>query len=145
MSRLEALSANLVTKLSRASAAKQRQACVAACELAIAGALVEHPLVSESLRKLRDGHVFTPQEKVELDALVAQLDDEYFDLHEAAEAGEATTDDYLRAFAKARAVAALSFAGSNTSDAASESIYEAATAIGDDKAELFSRIEFALQ
>ena len=144
-SRLETLSADLATKLRRASAIKQRRASVAACEMAIAGAMVEHPLVFEALRQLRNGHVFTPHEKAAIDALAAQLDEEYFDLQEAAESDKATTDDYLRAFARARAVAALSFAGSGATDATDESIYEAAAATGDDNSELFSRIESALQ
>jgi hypothetical protein len=145
MSRLETLSSDLVAKLHRASTAKQRAAGVAASELAVAKAKVKHPLVDEGLRQLRAGHVFTPQEKAEIDALTAELDEEYFNLQEAAEAGKASADHYLQAFAKARAVAALSFAGSDVPDAAADSIYEATAAVGDDKAELFSLIESALK
>ena len=145
MNRLHTLSSDLVVKLRRASTAKQRAAGVAAGELAVAKAKVEHPLVAEALRQLRAGHVFTPREKAEVDALVAQLDEEYFNLQDAADAGRADANDYLRAFAKARAIAALSFAGSDAPEAAADSIYEAAAAMGDDKAELFSLIESVLK
>ena len=145
MSRLATLSHDLVTKLHGASAVMQRRACIAACELVIDDALLQHPLVSKLFRQLRAGHVFSPQEQKDIDEFVAQSDENYFSLREAAETGEVATGDYLRAFAKARALSALSFAGSNKPDAASESIYEAAAAIGDDKTELFLRIEAALR
>jgi len=145
MSRLETLSSDLVAKLRRASTAKQHAAAVAASELAVAKATVQHPLVDKVLRQLRAGHIFTPQERAEIDALAAQLDEEYFNLQEAAEAGKAPAEDYLRTFAKARAVAALSFAGGDAPEAAADSIYEAAAAVGDDKSELFSLIESTLK
>ena len=145
MNRLETLSADLTAKLHRASPEKQRAASLAACELAVAKARVEHSLVNEALRLLRGGNLFTHRKKAELDDLVAQLDQEYFSLQEAADAAGTSTDDYLLVFAKARAVAALSFAGCGTRGAAAESIYEAAAAVGDDKQELFSLIASALK
>ena len=85
--------------------------------------------------------------KAEIDALAAQLDEEYLDLQEAAEDGRASIEDYLRVFAKARAVAALSLAGNeNSLQAATEAIYEAAATIRDtDKGELFVLVESALK
>jgi hypothetical protein len=145
MTRLETLSPTLAIKLRLVPTEKQRAACVEACGLAVASAKVEHPLVNLVLRQLRAGHVLTPRQKADLDALATQLDEEYFSLQEAARVGEADKVDYLRAFAKARAVAALSFAGGDGPDAPSESIYETAAAVGDDKSALFSRIESILQ
>ncbi|MFT3684735.1 MAG: hypothetical protein QM783_07350 [Phycisphaerales bacterium] len=144
-SRLEILSASLAAKLYEAPLIKQRLACVAACELATKKARVENPLVVNALGQLRNGHVFTPQEKAEIDAIVAQLDDEYFNLQEEAEAGGVSAEDYLRVFAKARAIAAISFAGSKEKAALAEAIYEAAAAVGSDKAELFSYVDAALK
>ena len=61
-------------------------------------------------------------------------------MHEAAEQGRASIDDYMRAFGQARAVAALCFTGGEDANrAASEAIYEAA-ATTDDKAELSRHI-----
>jgi len=145
MSRLETLSSDLASRLRRASKAKRHAVAVAASALAVAKARVEHPVVDEALRQVRGGHVFTSRVKASIDALAAQLDEEYFELQEAAEADKLPADDYLRAFARARAVAALSFAGSDASGAADDSIYEAAAAVGDDKSELFSLVEFALK
>ena len=111
MTRLETLAPDLADKLRRASPVKQRAASVAASEFAITHAKVEHPLVEKALEKVRAGGVLTPKDKAEIDALVARLDEEYFELQEAAEEGRASTEDYLRVFGQARAVAALSFAG----------------------------------
>jgi hypothetical protein len=144
---LEILSRDLVAELQRVSSAKQRAASLAASEFAISHAQVEHPLVDKALGKLRTMGVFTPQEKAQIDALTAQLDEEYFSLQEAAEEGRASAEDYLRVFAKARAVAALAFAGNEDSfRGATESIYEAAATIGsDNKGELFGLVKSVLE
>jgi hypothetical protein len=140
MTRLETLSPDVAGKLQRASVANQRAAALAACEFAIARTGIEHPLVEKALKKVRAAGVLTRKEKAELDTLVAQLDEEYFALQEAAEEGRASTEDYVKVFGQARAVAALSFAtGEDAFQAATEAIYEAA-ATTDDKEELSSRI-----
>lgn len=145
MTRLETLSPDLAGTLQRASAAKQRAASLAASEFAIARAKVEHPLVQRALEKVRRAGVLTPEDKAELDALAGQLDEEYFALQEAAEEGRASTEDYMRMFGQARAVAALAFAGGEDAlQAATEAIYEAA-ATTDDKEELAALIQSALQ
>lgn len=145
MTRLETLSPDLAAKIQRASAAKQRAASLAACEFAISHAKVEHPLVKRALERVRALGVFTPDEKAELEALAAQLDEEYFTLQEAAEEGRASTEDYMRVFSQARAVAALAFAGGeDASQAVTEAIYEAA-ATTDNKEELSARILSVLE
>ena len=145
MTGLEDVSPDLAGKLQWASAAKQRAACLAACEFAVGQAKIEHPLVDRALKKLRSAGVLLPAEKDELDALAAQLDEDYFDLQEAAEEGRASTQDYLAVFAKARAVAALSCAGDeDTLRAATEAVYEAA-ATTDDKEGLVARILAVLE
>jgi hypothetical protein len=145
MTRLETLSPDLAGTLQRASVAKQRAVSLAASEFAISHAKVEHPLVQRALEKVRAAGALTQQEKAELDALAAQLDEEYFALQEAAEEGRASTDDYMRVFGQARAVAALACAGGEDAlQAATEAIYEAA-ATTDDKEELAALIQSALQ
>ena len=145
MNRLEVLSADLAAQVHRATPAKRRAACLAACELAVAKVEIEHPLVDSALQQLRVGRVFTSQEKAEIDTLTEQLDEQYFELQQTAEKGNATYADHLRAFARARAVAALSFAGSDSREDAADAIYEAAAAVGDDKREFFAKINFALK
>ena len=118
---------------------------MAACEFAIAHAKVEHPLVKQCIQKVRAEGVLIPKEMTELDALAEQLDEEYLALQEAAEEGRATTEDYMRVFGQARAVAALAVAGGDDAlQAASEAIYEAA-ATTDDKEELTDRILSVLE
>jgi hypothetical protein len=145
MTRLESQLPDLADKLRRASTAKQRAASVAASEFAIARAKVEHPLVMRAMEKVRATGVLTAKEKAELDALVAQLDGEYFDSQEAAEEGRAAAGDYIRPFGQARAVAALSFAGNDDAlEAATEAIYEAAAAT-DDKEQLSALVQSVLR
>jgi hypothetical protein len=145
MNRLESLSPDLATKLLSALPTSQRKACLVACGLAVERAKVEHPIVRESLQRLRDDQAFTNQEKAKLDALVAEMDDRYLTLQEAANPGSAPSADSLHSFATARAVAAVSFASKGDSEALMEAIYEAAAAVGDDKQELFSLIESAIK
>jgi hypothetical protein len=140
MTGLEDLSPDLAGKLKRASAANQRAVSLAACEFAVAHAKVEHPLVENALKTLRAGGVLLPEDKVDLDTLAVQLDEDYFALQEAAEEGSASTEEYLKVFGQSRAVAALACAADEDAlRAATEAIYEAA-ATTDDKEALLSRI-----
>lgn len=145
MTRLETLSPELSSALRRASSAKQRAASLVASEFASARAKIEHPLVERALAKMRAGGFLTPKEKAELNALAAELDEEYFALQEAAEEGRVRTEDYMRVFAQARAVVAMVFAaGEDALQAATESVYEAAATTGD-KEELIALIRSALR
>ena len=144
MHRLEALSSDIAAKWRHASEEKQRAASLLATEHAIAKSGVKNPLVDQSLRQLRAGHLFSPQEKSQIDILAMQLDEQYFNLQEAAEFGEIPNVEYLKVFAKARAVSALLFAGSGGSDATADSIYEAAAAAGEDNSYLLSLVESSL-
>lgn len=145
MNRLETLLPDLAGKMRRASTTKQRAASLAASEFAIDRAKIGHPLVVNALGKMRATGILTPKDRAELDALAAQLDEEYFALQEAAEAGQAGIEDYMRPFRQARAVAALAFAGGEDAlQAAEEAIYEAA-ATTDDKEDLAASVQSALQ
>src|SRR5262245_9858055 len=124
---LALLSQELDTKLYGASSNKQRAASLVACQFAMAKALVDAPVVATALAELQAGRVFPSNVKAQLDALAENLDNQYFELKEAAEAGSADPKGWQAMFAKARAVAALSNAGDEDAyKAAGESIYEAA-------------------
>lgn len=145
MTRLERLSPDLADRLRHASPPKQRAAALAACEFAVAHTKVEYAIVEKALKKVRAAGVLAPTERAELDALAAQLDEEYFVLQDAAEEGRASTEDYMRRFSEARAIAALSFVGGEDAfQAATEAIYEAAATTDDNEA-LTSIIQSALQ
>lgn len=144
MDRLETLAPELVKRLSQASPAKQRAAAIAASEFAIEKADVQHAAVDEARETLRTAGGMSAAQQAAVEALVSILDNEYFDLQEAADEGRATTEDYLRKFAQARAVSALLFASKGDPfEASTEAIYEAAAAI-DDKRPLFSVVESVL-
>jgi len=138
--RLDSVAADLVAALREASEERQRAACLVACNFAIESSGVRSPVVQDAMRMLRSSRPLLPRYKVELDELVAQLDDEYLRLQERVEEGQSATDEYMKFFGQARAVAALSFAASDDAfQAAVEAIYEAA-ATTDEKDELFSEI-----
>jgi predicted transcriptional regulator len=147
MSGLSLLSQELDTKLQRATSAKQRAASLVACQFALAKAGVEVPVVATALAELRAGRVFPPNLKAQLDSLAEQLDEQYFDLKDAAEAGTTDPKQWQDMFAKARAVTALSNAGDEDAyKAAGESIYEAAFSLQDDnKQELLALVEAVLE
>jgi hypothetical protein len=143
--RLETISTELVEKLRRAPPAKQRKATLAACEFALSYAQVDNPLVEESLASLRAYGGLSPNQKAELEALAARLDDQYLDLRSAAEEGRAGANDYLPVFEKSLAVSALAFAGAEDPfEASTEAMYEAAIATDKDEG-LFAAVEAALK
>jgi hypothetical protein len=147
MSGLAFLSQELDTKLRSASPAQQRAASLVACQFALAKARIEAPVVANALAELRAGRAFSPSLKAQLDSLAEKLDEQYFDLKDAAEAGTADPKQWQDMFAKARAVTALSYAGDEDAyKAAAESIYEAAfTILDDNKQELLAMVEAALE
>jgi hypothetical protein len=132
MTRLDTISTQLVTALRQASEERQRSACLAACEFAVQRVGINSPVVADALQTLRAKEPLATNQKAALDALAGKLDDEYFELQEAAEDGKATDDDYMRPFGQSRAVTALSSAANRDAfEAAAEAIYEAATATDD--------------
>jgi hypothetical protein len=146
MTRLETLSSDLAAQLLLATVAKQRAASLAACEFALAKVKFDHPVIDEALRRLRSGNALTAESKAQIESLAAKLDEEYLDLQEAADRGSAAAAAYLRRFAEARAVMALSFVcKEGVPEAAGDAIYEAAAAVGDDKQQLIAIVQSALR
>lgn len=144
MNRLETLAPTIAEGLRQASPTRQRAAALAACQFAIAKANVRHDCVEQAYNVLRKGTELSAAQQSELEVLVANLDNEYFSLQEAAEEGRTTNEEYLRKFAQARAVSALFFASkSDPLEASTEAVYEASTAV-EDKEALFSTVESAL-
>jgi hypothetical protein len=141
---MERESPELLARLRVASSMRLRNACLTACEFAMRRAGVEHPLVADSLARLRRGEELTSETRAAIRSLVDELDDEYFGLKEEAEREKLGDTAYMKAFSRARAVAALAEAsGDDVFQAATESIYEAAFAV-EDKEELFTLLRDAL-
>ncbi|HEY1735858.1 MAG TPA: hypothetical protein VGG12_04365 [Methylovirgula sp.] len=140
--RLKFLSPNLARQLNSAPIEKRRAAGIIACEFAAKAAAIHDPLAIETLRRLQAGQPLTAQQRADLESKAAATDSRYLDEQAAVDQGNAS--DCSRAFAVARAWAALSCASSDSVSATSEAIYEAAAAMGDERAHLFAAIESSL-
>lgn len=141
MNRLEMISTELVRSLGEAGAGQRRAAVSAACEVALASALVHDDFTKLVLEKVRSGREVTADEISHLNSLVEAADDEYFTLQES---GDSDDLEYLRHFKRARALSSLAFASKDDSTmSSSESIYEAMAAV-DNRDELIAHVVSAL-
>jgi len=144
MNRLETIAPQLVQQLRKASHAQQRAAAIAAATFAVHRVNVRDANVADACKNLVAGRPLTATQQSELEATCVSLDNEYVQLHTEAEQGQATITDYMDKFVQARAIAALLAAfQSDSLEASSESIYEAA-AMSDDNRSLFSIVERVL-
>ncbi len=145
MTRLSSLSSQLAERLRQSTPVKQRAAATAAIRFALRNASSKHAAIEDALSAVELGRTLSDPQRLVLSALVAALDEDYFRLHVAAEEGGTSADDYLRAFAKARAANAVLHAGGvDPLEASSQAIYEAA-ATTDDWSELQQIIEAILK
>lgn len=130
MTRLEISEKHLAQKMKVVSEEKRRSAVRVACELAFQICPVDLPVVDESLRQLLSGYKLSIEQVAKLEWLAAQLDEEYFNLHDSQNEEMQLNPQAL--FSQARAVSALACAGREDSiESATEAIYEAASAIDD--------------
>jgi multidrug efflux pump subunit AcrA (membrane-fusion protein) len=104
----------------------------------------DDPIAREILEQLKAGRSFTENQKQQIESRAAELDEAYLNLQDKVDEGEAKRADSLKAFFKARAMAALSYAVSDSPDAAREAIYEASSAIDGDKSQFLSIVETRL-
>jgi hypothetical protein len=145
MNRIETLSPDLAIRLRLATTAQRRAAALAACEFSIAHARIGDPAVIAALRSLRAGEALEPEIRIRIESLAARLDEEYLQLQEAAEAGKASSTNFQKRFAEARAVAALAFlCKEEVADAAEEAIYEAVAAVADDRGQVLAVVQSQL-
>jgi len=130
--RLDLIDPNLLTRLQTASEPALRRVALAACQFALKRTGLVHPLLEQALRELASNPAPPTHLGAALEQLVESLDEIYFDLHEAAEIGQAEGAGWKVAFCKARAAQAVYFAVTKDAYiAASESIYEANAATKD--------------
>lgn len=98
--RLETISPSLTRAFRDASADQRRRAALAACLVAVAQTGLRENHVDAALAALRDERNGRTKVRHELEAIAAQLDEQYFQLSEEA---AATTPEALGTFRKARA------------------------------------------
>jgi len=139
--RLETIAKDLAAKLEMSSSEQQRKASIAACELALLATGLDIPVISKSFEQLRQNERISQEQTEELNSLVEQFDERYFDIQDKIDENvdlcktEENVDlqaERTRFFRQARAVSALSFAGGEDAlVAAMESIYEASMSFDD--------------
>lgn len=135
MKHLQHLAPELFAQLERADETKLRTVCLRVCEVVLTSNELADSLIHDALALLTLGQAYPQDLSDRLDGMVNALDDQYFDLKDRAESEEdglrqELTAQYRKLFGKARAVAALRFAGDNNAfEAATESIYEAAASM----------------
>lgn len=143
MNRLESSAPALASRLQGAEQQSQRSVAVAAASWAAGVAHLDQASVINAIDLLRQGF----HERVarnDLAELVEELDDVAWLVQDAVEAGSASSADYLTAFGRARAAAAVLFAAEPDSEvAALEATYEASVVLADNSA-LFAAVEAAL-
>jgi hypothetical protein len=120
--RLNSKNPGIVQRLKQATKEQQRNAAIAAAEWALHQSNLGDAELMGISSKIRIVDAISPGDKVKLEVLIEQFDDEYFQAQdEGLEEAE-----YLDKFSKARAVSALLFAGGDDAfNAAAEAIYEA--------------------
>lgn len=101
---------------------------MAVSKLAVERSGLSDPIIDSALRELATGKIEDATRRA-VEELVHSLDEEYFDLKDAGERGEAPSDAYRPIFRRARAANAVFYALSQDSfEAATEALYEAKAA-----------------
>jgi hypothetical protein len=121
--RLDTIDKPLVDDLVKATRELQRKAAMTACEIAINSTGLDIAVVDTCLDHLRHGHLLSAHPHAELERLIVDLDEQYFDLQHLDDALS------LQMFGQARALSAVKFAGeAHSLLTISEAIYEASLA-----------------
>ncbi len=108
--RLSTIALDLTGLLAHASPDALRSATLAVVDAALQRTELRGPAVVEALGALGAGRYGAGPERDRLKQTETELDDAAWDLQDRAEAGDASQDDYLAAFKRARAASALWFA-----------------------------------
>ena len=126
---LAQISPELVDLLRRSTDDTRHQIVERACLLAVQRADVADPRLTEALDAIRRRNFGVPDLRSQIDALTQELDEIAWDTQDRVEDGDATENEYLRAFVKARAAAAIGFALDGSLAASFDSLYEAYYAV----------------
>jgi hypothetical protein len=117
--------------LRRANDATRRRVAFAACETAVADAGIDDERVRDGLDCARVGAEMSPAAARDVETLVGELDEIAWHVYEDERSSEA---EYLRAFRRARAAAAVAAALRPDALAASlDAVYEASFGVEDER------------
>jgi hypothetical protein len=143
--RLGLIDDGLAALIGRASVEGRRRALAAGIHLALGRTGVADVRLERAERALAAGRAGDGDDRAAVLALVDQLDQEAWRIQGEVEADRAAGDDYVRAFARARAAAAAGYAFEDDSlVAVTEGLYEAHHAV-DDLPALLDAVTVALQ
>lgn len=132
MNRLDSSSPLTAERLRNAGRDAQRHAAVSAAALVARVADLGQAVVGQALELLNQG-ALDDVPRDQLAALVEELDEIAWSIQEAEEGN--ASDDYMAAFGRARAAAAVLFAADTDAEtAALEAVYEAGSVAFDDAA-----------
>jgi hypothetical protein len=133
MNRLDSAWPVVASRLRQADTPRQRAVAIAASKWAVATSGLDEWVVGDVLRQLDGGSVSSTR-RSDLDDLVILLDEAAWLVQDAVDEGSANIDDYLVAFGKARAAAAVQFACDPDSALASlEAVYEASVVVSNNE------------
>jgi hypothetical protein len=123
---LALIAPDLVEALSNADIAAQRRAAVAAATLALQRTgQIDDPTVAAALTLPENGTAST-ENIAAVNQLTERLDEHAWELQEQTSSGDKSEQDYLTAFTRARAVAALGYAlAPDIATAVGDALYEA--------------------
>jgi hypothetical protein len=107
--RLELIDYDLSEKIKNASSEKQRSISLAVTRYAIMESNLISNLVGQAYEAVRTGRINDKELKDQIEHLVQDLDQKQWDLHDLVDEGEASEEEYLKAFKRARAANALFF------------------------------------
>jgi hypothetical protein len=145
MMRLETVAEDLAIKVRTATPLQQRRVCLIACQLALQATKMDLPIITTAIEEIRVRGVLSNKRIEELNNLVDELDNLYFDLQERSELDPKLQLQSMLHFSQARAVSALSFAGGQEElTAAMETIYEASV-VFDDPSIIFNAVTLKLE
>jgi len=132
--RLESKVPALANAFRKASSNNRRRAVLVVCERVLPLVGLDGDQIVAGLNALREGRLGDELLQKRLSALSSRFDDEYLRLQEGDD--DAKRPEALRLFSKARAASALSLAQSKDESQLHEAIYEALSAIVDDRSEV---------
>lgn len=130
--RLATVAPDLVEVLSHEQPVRLRTITIDVCEWIVGRVGLIDPKVDAALAALREGHAGDSPERQALKGLADELDERAWDMQDRVEEGSAPMDQYLAAFALARAASAVwSASDHDPIQSALEAVYEAQAATGD--------------
>jgi len=123
---LQQIAPDLSKRLRGETEGRLRAVSVAVCRFAVESVGLHSPIVRDALERLEKGKGVPVNLRRELEKLVEDLDECYYDLDKAVEKGRAKSEDVDLAFNRARAASAvLEACREDAFVAATECVYEA--------------------